>query len=195
MTKTTTMATPPRSRLLLLPAELHNTIYELVFTPAHDANTLIDIRTAEPPSKALLLSCRQLNTEAHGLHLQAYRTYWTTTSFTLDLRTLDLGPSDLRQIRGMTRDLAHVQKMEVINRGNFGQGDIFRKCSLVETARVGIWYMKFDGGSLDGRDLDSWVIVADRLTTTSSCSGGMISDNASQRRTQGSTEARLSQRQ
>ncbi|KAK5121357.1 hypothetical protein LTR85_005523 [Meristemomyces frigidus] len=84
------MASPPPStepcRLLKLPPELRNRIYELVSTPEHDNGVGFALATATGPSKALLLSCRQVYSEACIIHKLAFRRYWQTSTFVLDQR-------------------------------------------------------------------------------------------------------------
>lgn len=55
--------TSTREMLTTIPPEIRNRIYELVM-PAPDPETEADLLTAEPPSKALLLTCRQICGEA-----------------------------------------------------------------------------------------------------------------------------------
>ncbi|KAK5719153.1 hypothetical protein LTR15_007676 [Elasticomyces elasticus] len=64
--------------LLTIPAEMRNNIYELVFgTQPAEANLL----DPTPPSKALLLGCREIYDEAKGLYSTAYKSYWAQTRF------------------------------------------------------------------------------------------------------------------
>lgn len=65
--------------LARMPPEIRNHIYELAFEP--DADT-VDLLHAQPPTKDLLLSCRQINSEAREIYREAYRGYWTQTKFT-----------------------------------------------------------------------------------------------------------------
>jgi len=68
------------SRLLTLIPELRNQIYEQAFAVPQ---TSVDLMKASPPSKALLLVCRQTYQEAKGLYNEAYRRYWNETDFFL----------------------------------------------------------------------------------------------------------------
>ncbi|KAK4628634.1 uncharacterized protein CLAFUR5_04634 [Fulvia fulva] len=70
-----------RCRLLQLPAELRNTIYELAFTPDHHEDEDVDLFEAKPPTNALLTACSQTYNEAAQIYKEAYRKYWTTTPF------------------------------------------------------------------------------------------------------------------
>ena len=59
-------------------------IYELAFTTdAEDAQEILQHDAAEP-SKALLLTCRQIYNEAGIFQNRVNRTYWNTTKFALD---------------------------------------------------------------------------------------------------------------
>lgn len=92
--------TRPSSCLLTeLSAEMRNHIYELAFTPDTDSAQQIAIEATSPPSKALLLTCKQINSEARGLYKSAYRSYWTDVHFTLDLeKYLEKDPEDFVRI-------------------------------------------------------------------------------------------------
>ena len=64
-----------------LSAELRNTCYELAFTQDNDSDESVDLQDARRPSKALLLTCKQVNVEAKGLYEDANRSYWRKTDF------------------------------------------------------------------------------------------------------------------
>ncbi|KAK5678615.1 hypothetical protein LTS10_009059 [Elasticomyces elasticus] len=65
-------------RLFGLPAELRILIYELAFTSASEPIKLLD---AAPPSKALILTCRQAYNEAAALHRAACLSFWPNSEF------------------------------------------------------------------------------------------------------------------
>lgn len=69
----------PRCRLLTLPPELRNSIWELAFTSPPS----VDVLDTSPPSKSLLLACRQIYAEAKCLYNTQFRLYWSTTLFTI----------------------------------------------------------------------------------------------------------------
>lgn len=46
-----------------------------------DEEGQVELSKAKPPSKSLLLTCRQAYTEANQLYKSAYRDFWTKTSF------------------------------------------------------------------------------------------------------------------
>ncbi|KAK0771206.1 hypothetical protein LTR57_024424, partial [Friedmanniomyces endolithicus] len=68
-------------RFFNLPAELHNRIYELAFDGNSEES--IALLSAAPPSKAMVLTCRQAYNEAAAIHRFAYRRFWTTNRFEL----------------------------------------------------------------------------------------------------------------
>ncbi|KAK3626515.1 hypothetical protein LTR56_018155 [Elasticomyces elasticus] len=71
-------------RLFGLPAELRLYIYELAFTSASSSIKLLD---AAPPSKALILTCRQAYNEAAALHRAACLSFWPNSQFETVLDT------------------------------------------------------------------------------------------------------------
>lgn len=57
-----------------LPAEIRNNIYSLVLSP--DKRTdLVELKEATPPSKNLMLTCKQIHAEAAGMYRAAYRAF------------------------------------------------------------------------------------------------------------------------
>ena len=64
----------PIKGFLALPAEIRNEIYGLAFTD--NAVEPINLCHAYPPSKALLLTCHQINNEAAGIYRDANKSYW-----------------------------------------------------------------------------------------------------------------------
>lgn len=89
----TTAASTTAAPFLLdrTPPEIRNRIYELVIEP--EVLDTVDILQAKPPSKALLLTCRQVYNEARLIHQDAHRKFWSCTRFTL---TLDYPPGSQR---------------------------------------------------------------------------------------------------
>ncbi|KAK4619479.1 hypothetical protein CLAFUW4_10788 [Fulvia fulva] len=107
------------SRLLSLPAELRNIIYELTFTTDYDddekirhsrTSRHIDLITTKPPSKMLLCTCRQIYDEAHLIHRTQYRKFWSSGKF-----LLDLGParSDNGYTVRLRPDVDHVNSLQI----------------------------------------------------------------------------------
>ncbi|KAH9826327.1 putative RNA binding protein [Teratosphaeria destructans] len=68
---------------LRLVAELRNQIYQLVFTADIDSDLEeVDLIHAHPPAAGgLLLTCRQINSEAKGIYKHNLRAYWLNTHF------------------------------------------------------------------------------------------------------------------
>ncbi|KAK5678692.1 hypothetical protein LTS10_009136 [Elasticomyces elasticus] len=78
LTKLAMASTAPK--LLTMPPEMRNRIYELVFaTQPEEA----DLLNPMPPTKQLLLACAQIYHEARGLYNTARRSYWRETRFTV----------------------------------------------------------------------------------------------------------------
>ena len=75
--------TTATSRLLSLPSELRNRIWELAFTPNIKTmqDGMLDLVTAKKPKPTLLLTCKQIYTEAYKLYTEARESFWTSTSF------------------------------------------------------------------------------------------------------------------
>lgn len=97
-----------------LPAELRNEIYELLFNTScsetsldNDAET-VDLFHATPPSKALTLTCRQFQAEARDMYRMAYRSYWKSTSFTVNVDTMT--HESIAKLR--KEDLQHITKLK-----------------------------------------------------------------------------------
>lgn len=97
-----------------LPAELRNGIYELAFETRRKDGNPTNLRRPKPPSKALLLSCRQVHQEARGLYLEAYKRYWEEGpfefAFTYSLRKKMLRKRHLDRLGG---NLEHIKDMRV----------------------------------------------------------------------------------
>ncbi|KAK3623563.1 hypothetical protein LTR56_021526 [Elasticomyces elasticus] len=80
------VATSQTSTLLTIPPEMRNVIYELVFSV--DRRGLVDLIDSAPPSKSILLTCREIYTEAAKMHKHAYQDYWRSTPFSLATKRL-----------------------------------------------------------------------------------------------------------
>ncbi|KAK5121279.1 hypothetical protein LTR85_005445 [Meristemomyces frigidus] len=78
-------APPALCRLLALPPELRNLLYELAFTTA-DAGDKTKITHACGPSPILLLTCRQVHFEATPIFQHAQNHYWSTGKFELAVK-------------------------------------------------------------------------------------------------------------
>lgn len=87
----------------MLPAELRNVIYELSFATENKSDTaktvdlfkelpyledgieeFVDLIYADPPSKFLVMTCRQINNETRLMYREAYRKYYTEQKFCID---------------------------------------------------------------------------------------------------------------
>ncbi|KAK3642665.1 hypothetical protein LTR56_010713 [Elasticomyces elasticus] len=77
---TEVLVASPSPTLLTIPVEMRNSIYELVFFTQPEKADLLD---PAPPSKALLLTCREIYCETRGVYLTAYHRYWEETRFTV----------------------------------------------------------------------------------------------------------------
>ncbi|KAK5737837.1 hypothetical protein LTR17_006485 [Elasticomyces elasticus] len=83
------MATPPSpSRLLALPPEIRNVIWDLAFGGFIPRQAVYPAN-AVPPRKALLLSNRQIFNEAKGLYSARYLEYWKLTRFSITYKYLN----------------------------------------------------------------------------------------------------------
>lgn len=72
-----------------IPAEMRNRIYELVLTSQSESTAKVELLEAEPPSKALLLTCRQFYEEAKQMHQVQCREYWSSTSVDISLPVME----------------------------------------------------------------------------------------------------------
>ncbi|KAK5121161.1 hypothetical protein LTR85_005645 [Meristemomyces frigidus] len=98
-------------RLLKLPAELRNRIYELALTT--DGRDEIDLLVAVPPDRTPLLICREIHDEAKGIYKHAYRHFWTSTKFSLTADE-DSAAEILRLIEQYRdEDLDHITHLAV----------------------------------------------------------------------------------
>lgn len=98
------------------PPEIRNYIYQLAFSTP---DSKIELDTASPPSKALLLTCRQVYAEAKNVYRAAYRDFWSKTHFYVSLPTGrdETGAHDqyLSIVRDFlrARNIAHITKITV----------------------------------------------------------------------------------
>lgn len=131
------------SRLLQLPAELRNAIYELAFTTKHDLDEKVDLLAAKPPDgKALLATCRQVYNEACELYKTKYREFWTTSSFVV---TVNGVPVRNQVASPKTADIENISTLEVVL-GSFGHSDIRQRFNIYTLVD------KRGGWCVDGRD-------------------------------------------
>ena len=96
-------------RLLNLPPELRNDIYELAFTFSCESH--VDVPQPMLPSKALLLTCRQIYREAADLYKASFRHFWTTSKFVVEDATRALALDHVSQLN--ERNIEHVKDIVV----------------------------------------------------------------------------------
>lgn len=73
--------TQPECPLFKLPPEIRNQIWELAFA----SPSTINFVDACPPSKDLALTCRRIYEETGEMYIDAFRSYWSGTLFTIDI--------------------------------------------------------------------------------------------------------------
>lgn len=134
------MATTTPCRLLSLPPELRNEIYELAFTTS--VGEKVNLFAHKPPTKSLLLTCREVYNEAGGLYKEAYRTFWRSSNFIVEGETttsLEVGPTAYQELR--EEDVEHITSLTVYAPEQFGdhllryREDIWTDCE--ESSGVG----------------------------------------------------------
>ena len=98
-----------RSPLLRLPVEIRLQIYQSVFMPAP-----LDIARYMDPAEAdvlyanqafdtsLLLSCTGIYSEAWHIYASAYRKFWSTSNFVIDICHYELQHPEVRNYEGWT---------------------------------------------------------------------------------------------
>ncbi|EME77951.1 uncharacterized protein MYCFIDRAFT_79195 [Pseudocercospora fijiensis CIRAD86] len=106
-----------------LPAELRNEIYELVFNP-NLQKSRINLFKANPPEKSLLLSCKQIYSEAKVMHRDAHRKYWKKNDFFIDSVGAAAYNVELTHIHA--RDVDQITKLHVIQdeAGYVGEAEV-----------------------------------------------------------------------
>lgn len=117
-----------------LPAELRNEIYILAFASSDDGRG-VRLINAAPPSKALVMTCRQAHAESAKLYKAMYREYWRTNKFSVTIckssdpraGLTDRVPSD------RARDINHIEHLTVRLAWTTGSGPL-----TLEDAR-GLW--------------------------------------------------------
>lgn len=121
----TPLSTPQTATCPLLeklPAELKSIIFELAFTQdLEDGDQEIELSFAKPPSKHILVTCREIRAIARGHYRAAYRRFWRTTAFTLTFREL---------MAGFTAREAMIRQLNPLNINNVTKLTIRADCSL-----------------------------------------------------------------
>jgi len=118
-------------RLLDLPAELRNRIYELAFSTETETNLL----EAVPPPKHLLLACRQIYQEAVGLHKIAFRSYWADTRYVLN--HANLSDTAFYPVHFTDEDPVRVSRLVVYTSTHRMHDAKFFRITLLERLRYG----------------------------------------------------------
>ncbi|KAK4496212.1 hypothetical protein PRZ48_012192 [Zasmidium cellare] len=101
-----------------LPVELRDEIYKLTFTPDHDEGKEVSLVDAAPPSKAVLMTCKQAHAEAAKLYKAMYQDYWRKTTFQITpdrrLRNDPSVPAIVDYVAPHhTADIEHIQHIFV----------------------------------------------------------------------------------
>lgn len=116
------------SPLLTLPAELRTSIFQYVYPQDHQIDKIVDLAKPRPPSKALILSNKQIYNEAHHLYYTSYQRFWTSSlfNFTIRLHTaydklqarsalIRLGNVDTDHITNLTVDVEPSTRFTVVH--------------------------------------------------------------------------------
>ncbi|KAK5121278.1 hypothetical protein LTR85_005444 [Meristemomyces frigidus] len=81
---------PLPCRLLSLPPEIRNQIYELTFTgTTAKGDAPVDLLSSPAPTKSLLLTCGQVAGEAGMIYKRMYRHFWKDNKFEATLQQND----------------------------------------------------------------------------------------------------------
>lgn len=93
------------------PPELRNRIYQLTFPDTPDE---VDLLNANPPSKALLLTCRQAYQDVRFMYRKAFCDFWSQPRFFIRLPPNEITTISALKIKAAAArfkedDLAHVQ--------------------------------------------------------------------------------------
>lgn len=77
----------------------------------------MDLLEAQPPSKALLLTCRHVQSEARLMYVKAYRSFWCAARFVLKIDEQGASTEPAEQIITSMRenDIAHVKNLRIEN--------------------------------------------------------------------------------
>lgn len=101
----------------MLPAEMRNNIYELVYAIDTSEDNEIDLLTAKRPSNALILTCRQIHNETAKIYKSSYRDFWSKSSFVLhtewqiDYLNPERSENHLQCLRA--QDIQHITRLEL----------------------------------------------------------------------------------
>lgn len=144
-----------------IPAEMRNRIYDLVFAPDdpdaegwyEDPETRLE--EARPPSKAMLLACRQVYNKAKYMYRAAYRLYWTSTRFYVslegsspdsakckqlssDMRSVDTQTSHMfRTFHVLSRTICFAPRSKTVSTTTSMGGKSFWRCQRTRERKLG----------------------------------------------------------
>lgn len=106
-----------KAHILTLPPEIRNRIYDLAFA---NPTTSVNLLEAAPPSKNLVVACRQIHAESKHMYRAAYRAYWSDTHFTLigNKNNLPAFRSEVKHLHYRVHkldddDVAHISRMTI----------------------------------------------------------------------------------
>lgn len=94
-----------------IPPEVRNEIYSLAFTTAADVEDVIYF-TASPPSKSIIITCKQAYQEANGLYQDAYRRFWRDSSFKVPDGLHKQSNQAIQRLR--SADVAAITKVSMV---------------------------------------------------------------------------------
>lgn len=102
----------------MLPPELRNIIFKLVYTAETDDDGTIGLSSTNPPTKHLALACRRLHMESYALFKAAFRAYWRH-EFSLVIRALPtLHTISPHECNASEVNLARITRIQLICRPN-----------------------------------------------------------------------------
>lgn len=162
-----TYADQSRSRLMTIPKEIRNIIYDFVFCDnidlvrepikydweveavAADAPTRVNLDLASPPSKGTILACRELYEEMKEMYAAAYRAYWSDNRF-----AYDAGRLDAASVLPADKDLQHIRHFCFVLRR------LPNYCIHItfERGRWDSWLLPADGRILGLNEFGGWFL-------------------------------------
>lgn len=102
--------------LLSLPAELRELIYHFHYNSSSEDGNELDLLHPDPPTKDLLLTCKQAYNETAQIYRAAYRHYWSESRFVLGYPTAS--EAQKATVMGHEQDIAHVNHVRVITQAS-----------------------------------------------------------------------------
>ena len=102
-----------QSHLLALPREVRNRI--VVYVSGREPT--VELLSAEGPNKALMMTCRQLYSEAGFEYRSKFRAFWTESDLTMDIFAVSRRPPKNVQQQLIARldeqSLARITKLRI----------------------------------------------------------------------------------